>query len=145
MELKYKYKITKAIDKDEEMLITYRVRWYYGKWFWQFEAREYDIVIPTCEHPEEGEISLFEGVLVRDLSNDMIRGIVEADLIEENGQDGIDIVSRHRMAPLHRWSKQKVAELEINEETGLTKQRESSIIKLKEIWFGTEDKENDNE
>lgn len=145
MELKYKYKIIKAIDKDEEMLIAYRVRWYYGKWFWQYEPREYDIIIPTCEHPEEGEISLFEGLLVRDLSNDMIRGIVETDLIKENGQDGVEIVARHRMAPLHRWSRQKVTEVEINEETGLTKERESSIMKLKEIWFGTEDKENNDE
>lgn len=147
MDVKYKYRIKKAIDRsqsyidvnDWDIVISYLVKWYYGDWFWQYEMREYEIVIHTCEHPEEGEINPFQDMCVRDLSNDMIKGLVEAEIKTEHMQDGIDIISQHRMEPLRKWSAPLIEEVEINEETGLTKGREHSIMKLKEMWFDNED------
>lgn len=147
MDVKYKYRIKKAIDRsqsyidvnDWDIVISYLVKWYYGDWFWQYEMREYEIVIHTCEHPEEGEINPFQDMCVRDLSNDMIKGLVEAEIKTEHMQDGIDIISQHRMEPLRKWSAPLIEEVEINEETGLTKEREHSIMKLKEMWFDNED------
>lgn len=147
MNVKYKYRIKKAIDRfhsytdvnDWDIVISYLVKWYYGDWFWQYEMREYEIVIHTCEHPEEGEINPFQDMCVRDLSNDMIKGLVEAEIRKERMQDGIDIISQHRMSPLRKWSAPLIEEVEINEETGLTKEREHSIMKLKEMWFDNED------
>lgn len=149
MDIKYKYRIKKAIDRsqsyidvnDWDIVISYLVKWYYGDWFWQYEMREYEIVIHTCEHPEEGEINPFQDMCVRDLSNDMIKGLVEAEIKTEHMQDGIDIISQHRMEPLRKWSAPLIEEVEINEETGLTKEREHSIMKLKEMWFDNEDNE----
>ena len=147
MDVKYKYRIKKAIDRsqsyidvnDWDIVISYLVKWYYGDWFWQYEMREYEIVIHTCEHPEEGEINPFQDMCVRDLNNDMIKGLVEAEIKTEHMQDGIDIISQHRMEPLRKWSAPLIEEVEINEETGLTKEREHSIMKLKEMWFDNED------
>ena len=147
MDVKYKYRIKKALDwsqsyidvNDWDIVISYLVKWYYGDWFWQYEMREYEIVIHTCEHPEEGEINPFQDMCVRDLSNDMIKGLVEAEIKTEHMQDGIDIISQHRMEPLRKWSAPLIEEVEINEETGLTKEREHSIMKLKEMWFDNED------
>ena len=146
MNVKYKYRIKKAIDtytdvNNWSIVITYLVKWYYGDWFWQYEMHEYDIIIHTCEHPEEGEINPFQDMCVRDLSNDMIRGLVEAEIRKERMQDGIDIISQHRMSPLRKWSAPLIEEVEIDEETGLTKEREHSIMKLKEMWFDNEDNE----
>ena len=143
MEIKYRYKITKAIDRPvpngkRDIVISYRVMWYYGNYFWQYEMREYDIVIPTCEHPKENEINIFQGMYVRDLSNDMIKSLVETAITTDHIQDGVDIVARHRMEPLRKWSTTITKEIEIDEDTGLTKERERSIMKLKEMWFGKE-------
>lgn len=149
MNVKYKYRIKKAVDRfrpytdvnNWDIVITYLVMWYYGDWFWQYEMREYEMVIHTCKHPEEGEINPFQDMCARDLSNDMIKGLVEAGIRKERMQDGIDIISQHRMEPLRKWSNLIIEEVEVDEETGLTKERERSIMELKKKWFGEERKD----
>lgn len=148
MEIKYRYKITKAIDRPipngkRDIVISYRVMWYYGNYFWQYEMREYDIVIPTCKHPEKDKINIFQDMHVRDLSNDMIRGLVETEITTDHIQDGVDIVARHRMEPLRKWSTTITKEVEIDEDTGLTKERERSIMNLEEMWYGGTNEDNE--
>lgn len=116
--------------------------WYYGNYFWQYEMREYDIVIPTCKHPEKDKINIFQDMHVRDLPNDMIRGLVETAITTDHVQDGIDIVAQHRIDPLRKWSTTITKEIEIDKATGLTEERERSIMKLKEIWYEEKGAEN---
>lgn len=150
MDIKYKYKIIKAIDSESphpkesrNIVIDYTVKWYYGKFFWQYKMRTYEILIPTCEHPEEGHINLFQDIYIRDFSNDMIGELVRADIENTNIQDGIDIITSHRIGSLRRWVPVQTVTVEINEETGLTKERERSIMKLKEEWFGDDNEDSE--
>lgn len=138
IKLKYKYKIHEVTDNEgaESIDIHYYVRWYYGIFPWQSERKFHILTIPTCEHPEEGKINIFHELKGRDLPNHVIRDLVDANIRQVNADEGIDIIVAHRQTKLNKWSSIEIVEVEVDEKTGLTPQREESIELLKKEWYG---------
>lgn len=140
-ELNYKYKITDVRDigfVDDSMYISiyYDVMWRYGILPWQYKLKWYKFDIPTCEHPDKDKINVFHGLKARDLPDDLVKQLVEADIQENHLKDGLTIAYEYSSNIFNKWSKTITKQMEYNEDTGLASQREESIELLKKEWYG---------
>ena len=144
-ELNYKYKVDDVRDEgfiDDTMgdsigiRIYYSVMWRYGILPWQYKPKWYDFKIPTCKHPDKDKINIFHGLKARDLPDELIKQLVEADIQKNHLEDGLTIAYEHSSNIFNKWSKTITKQMEYDEKTGLTPQREESIELLKKEWYG---------
>lgn len=140
-ELNYKYKIDDIRDVGflgglTYIRIYYAVMWRCGILPWQYKLKLYNFDIPTYEHPDKDKINIFHGLKARDLPDDLIKQLVEADVQENHLEDGLTIAHEYSSNIFNKWSKTITKQMEYDEKTGLTPQREESIELLKKEWYG---------
>ena len=135
IELNYKYQISKVGDTHDFIYIKYDVLWYYGVFPWQYIRINYSIDIPTCSHPDKDKINPFYKLKSRDLPNDMIQQLVEADIQKHHIEDGLRRITTHKRKSLFKISKTITKQVDYSEDTGLDPQREGSVDKLMSEWY----------
>ena len=143
LELNYKFKVEWMVDsvyEDEPAIcIYYTVRWYHGNFPWIYTDEGYKYYIPTYEPKDEDEINPFAHLKARDIPNGLVHSLICLDIENNHLEDGMYIVAKNRRKSIYRWSHKFVRRTDYNEQTGLTRERESAIIELKKEWYG-EDK-----
>ena len=141
IELSYKFKIVDMHDGTwqghDAVYIGYVVRWYYGNLPWEYEDKTYLYYIVTEESKKKDEINPFAYLRARDIPNDLVYNLIYLDIEHEHLEDGVEIVTqRKKRRSLYRWSDRIIKQVDYDEFTGLTKERERAIIELEKEWFG---------
>ena len=139
IELNYKFKIEGIVDSsiiESYIYVHYTIRWYYGVLPWEYVDKSYTYNIVTNPSKCVGTINPFAHLKARDIPDELIYKMVYNDIEQNRLEDGIKVMTQKKKRSIYKWSNKIVKQVDYNEATGLTKERESAIMGLRKEWYG---------